>query len=418
MSLSLKILSEGFFMESKSIEECDSRPVFDVKLVPMLDRFKSARAMKISVLRTAFPDFAIAATFLYAIVMFTEISSAFRSNMEGLIILELIVLILFPFMFRVFATEEKPEFRVTPKLRFMTGWINSFNLIFILIIMLELAFLTSIAEGRKWIPLQLFMLIAIKVYTVFFFSEEKITPIAFCAKLTARLLGGVFFGVFTYFIAVIAVGLLLNKAMLSEISMLLVGYVFFVMMGTYTLFKQDFLYMILPPLKQSDDKKMICEICYPRLEVTRQAYKDAMSNDPEAESEDKTIVQTKKRKSYAFIILLVVLLLPAICLVPMRTKMIKYSKINTTEIYKNKVVWEDRFNLGAAVIFSTSMLWIFFVVTMMLARETVVRNSCQKRSGYLKIYLFLSFFTLWIVSILPYCRLNPILGLGSKNIEY
>ncbi len=70
--------------------------------------------------------------------------------MEGLTVLELIILIFFPLLFRVFATEEKPEFKSSGKLRFMTNWINVFNILFVLVIMVELAILTSRAEGRKW----------------------------------------------------------------------------------------------------------------------------------------------------------------------------------------------------------------------------------------------------------------------------
>ena len=364
-------------MEAKNTQGYDPRPIFDIGLVPLLDHFKSVRAMKMAAFKAALPDLAIAGTFLYSIIMFLELTPAFRSNMEGLIIIELIVLIVFPVMFRVFASAEKAEFRASPKLRFMTGWINIFNLLFILTIMVELAFLTSIAEGRKWIPLQLFILTATKVYAVFFSGAQKVKPIAFCAKLTARLVGGLFFGLFTYFIAAITIGLLLNPPMLSEICMLLVGYVFFAMMGIYTLFKQDFLYILGAPFKNDheDDKEMICEICYPRVETPLPDYKIPLDADVNQKTETGGQKAEKQKKSYVFVILLAVLLLPAICLLPMRSKMIEHSKITSSEIHKSKVVWEERFNLGAGIIFGTSMLWIFFVVTMMLAREGAMKKK-------------------------------------------
>lgn len=362
-------------MAEDNSKNCDPRPIFDIRQIPLLDRFKSVGAMRMAMFKAAFPDLIIAGTFLYAITMFLEITPAFRSNMEGLTIIELIVLIVFPLMFRIFATEEKTEFRASSKLRFMTGWINIFNLFFILLIMVELAFLTSIAEGRKWIPLQLFILAAGKIYSVFFTGEQKVKPIAFVSKMTARLVGGLFCGIFTYFFAAIVFGLLLNPKMLSEMCMLLAGYVFFVMFGIYSLYKQDFLSFLGGPSnvqKHDTAQKMICEIWYPRIEVPITEFK--VPEDANAEQATGNFKKTRKR-SLAFPVLLISLLLPAICILPIRSKLIEHSKVNTTEIHKNKIAWEDRFNLGAGIVFGTCMLWIFFVIPMMMLRE---KNDSKK----------------------------------------
>jgi hypothetical protein len=250
----------------------DTRPVFDVREVPLLSRFKSARAMKNSAFKAAIPDLAIAAIYLYAMIMFLDIKPVFKSNMEGMIIVELIVLILFPLLFRILATEEKTKFRATRKLNFITSWINVFNVFFILAIMGELAYLTSIAEGRAWIPMQLVILSGSKVYSVFFTGDKKVKAKQFYAQMTARLVCGLFCGVFTYFVAAIPLSLIFSSQMLSEVCMLLVGYVYFIMMGICTLFKQDILYLLESQDKEFEEtgEEMILEVCYPRLEEEKQ----------------------------------------------------------------------------------------------------------------------------------------------------
>lgn len=363
-------------MTKPNPEGYDPRPIFDIRLVPLLEHYKSARAMKMASFKAALPDLLIAGTYLYAIVFFLNISPDLKSSMEGLTILELIVLIFFPIMFRVFATEEKAEFRASRKLRFMTAWINVFNILFVLAIIGELAFLTSMAEGRKWIPVQLFILIATKVYAVFFSGEKKVKPLSFCARLTARLTSGLFCGIFTYFFTAITVGLLLNPEMLSELSMLLAGYVFFVMMGIYTLYKQDFLYSLGPPanfIEKNSNQEMIMEIWYPRIEIPLKEYQvSPEANNLEAISD---YYKKTKKKSRGMVVLLFCLLLPAVCLVPLRSKMFEHTKTNHREIHKNKFQWEERFNLGAGIVFGTCMLWILMVVIMMLIRENSIKTK-------------------------------------------
>ena len=83
----------------------------------------------------------------------------------------------------------------------------------------------------------------------------------------------------------------------------------------------------------------------------------------------------KKRKSYAFAVLLVSLLLPAVCMLPTRSKYIAYSKEKRGVVRANKILWEKRFNDGAGVVFVTAMLWIFFVVPMVMVREGCMDNS-------------------------------------------
>lgn len=111
-------------MVKKYPDYYDPRPLFDIRMVPLKERFKSVREMKAATFKAALPDLAIAGLFLYSLAAFLHISPDFKSNLEGVIIVELIVLILFPVMFRIFASEGKAEFRATRKLRFMTGWIN------------------------------------------------------------------------------------------------------------------------------------------------------------------------------------------------------------------------------------------------------------------------------------------------------
>lgn len=365
-------------MSNKNSQSYDPRPVFDVKLVPLKDHFESIKAMRWAYFKAAFPDLLIAVVYLYAIINFLNISPEFRSNMEGLIILELIILILFPLMFRIFAAEKKNEFRASSKIKFMTGWINSFNILFLLAIMLELAFFTSRAEGRKWIPLELGFLTAFKIYTVFFSGEKKVKPKFFVYRMTSRLVGGSFFGLFAYFFMLIPVGLLLNPGMLSEICMLLVGYVFFVMMGVFTFYKQDFLPMLDPPssFKNFDqDEEMICEIWYPRLELSLGEFKKMVN--PNLGKINKYF-RRKNKKSWGFWVLLFALLLPGICILPMRSKFLAYSEKYNMEIQKNKIAWEERFNLGFAFVFGTCMLWILTVIPMISAREhAVIANYKQ-----------------------------------------
>ena len=77
----------------------------------------------------------------------------------------------------------------------------------------------------------------------------------------------------------------------------------------------------------------------------------------------------KKRKSYAFAVLLASLLLPTVCMLPMRSKYNAYTKEKRELVRANKILWEKRFNDGAGVVFVTAMLWIFFVVPMVMVRE-------------------------------------------------
>lgn len=364
-------------MADNDIQGYDPRPVFDIRLVPLRDHFKSAGAMKLAYFKAALPDLAIAGVYLYSIIAFLHISPEFRGSMEGLTILELIVLIFFPIMFRVFATKEKPELRATPKLRFMTGWINVFNILFVLAIMGELAYFSSLETGRQWIPLQLVILAGSKVYIVFFSGEKKVKPMTFVSRMTARLAGGLFCGIFTYIFAALAVGLLLNPQMLGEIAMLLVGYVFFVMMGIFSIYKQDFLLALDPPsnIAEHDQyEEMICEVWYPRMEIPLDQFKKPDEGDFEKALE---AFQKTQKQSWAFVVLLLALLLPAISVLPMRSKFLDHAKENRSEISKNKVVWEDRFNWGAGIVFVTGNLWIFFVVIMMLFRDAEVKKQTK-----------------------------------------
>jgi hypothetical protein len=366
-------------MSKTNSQGYDPRPIFDIRLVPLLSRFKRRKAMHWANFKAAFPDLLIAATFLYAIITFRSIKPAFRSNMEGTVILELIVLICFPVIFRVFAVERKAEFKTTRLLRFMTGWISFFNVFFMTSIMMTLAYFSSMEKGRSWIPLTLFILIGTKVYSIFFSGEKKVKAMAFCARLTARLVGGLFCGIFTYFFAAVALGLLLTPDLLSELSMLLVGYVYFTILGLYSIYKQDLLYILGAPFPHEGetDEEMICEIWYPRLEVPLDKYE--IPKDADLYLERKPTKDDKRREKSWFVpILLLALLLPTICLLPLRGKFIEYGERNRTEIRKNKVTWEKRFNWGAGIVFGTSMLWILFVVTMTLAREKVMEKKQSK----------------------------------------
>ena len=255
--------------EKKTNNDVDTRPVFDIRAVPLSSRFKSVGAMRIASMKAAIPDLAIAGMFLYAMIMFLDVKSTYKNSMEGVIILELIVLILFPFVFRVLATESKPEFRATRKLKFLTGWINVFNILFILAFMGELAYLTSRTEGREWIAIQIFVLAGTKVYSVFFAGGKKVTPMEFSARMTARLVCGLFCGVFTYFFAAVSLRLVISYPMLSEVCMLLVGYVYFVSMGVFPLFKQDFLRLLVSEKPDCGENEIIYELYYPRLEEVK-----------------------------------------------------------------------------------------------------------------------------------------------------
>ncbi len=119
---------------------------------------------------------------------------------------------------------------------------------------------------------------------------------------------------------------------------------------------------------------MICEIWYPRIEIPLSEFKIPEDAGFDQKSEVESQKPANKKKFWAWGILLIGLLLPAICIMPMRSEFIEYSKNNQSEILKNKVDWEDRFNLGAGIIFGTSMLWILIVVTMMLTRENNIKK--------------------------------------------
>jgi hypothetical protein len=82
-----------------------------------------------------------------------------------------------------------------------------------------------------------------------------------------------------------------------------------------------------------------------------------------------------KRKSYAFAVLLVSLLLPSLCMFPGRSKYIAYTEERRENVRANKVLWEKRFNDGAGVVFVTAMLWILFVAPMVLIRENDAKVS-------------------------------------------
>ncbi|MCK5843620.1 MAG: hypothetical protein KAG97_02860 [Victivallales bacterium] len=83
----------------------------------------------------------------------------------------------------------------------------------------------------------------------------------------------------------------------------------------------------------------------------------------------------KKRKSHAFAVLLASLLLPAVCMFPMRSRYIAYTKEKRENIRMNKILWEKRFNDGAGVVFVTAMLWILFVVPMVMVREIKLKEK-------------------------------------------
>ena len=130
----------------------------------------------------------------------------------------------------------------------------------------ELAYLTSKPEGREWIAIQVFFLAATKIYSVFFAGGKKVSPMEFSARMTARLVCGLFCGVFTYFVAAISFGLIISSPMLSEVCMLLVGYVYFVTMGVFSLFRQDFLSVLESEESDCDEDEVFFELYYPRLE--------------------------------------------------------------------------------------------------------------------------------------------------------
>jgi hypothetical protein len=85
--------------------------------------------------------------------------------------------------------------------------------------------------------------------------------------MTARLVCGLFCGVFTFFFAAVSFGLIISSPMLSEVSMLLVGYVYFVTMGVFSLFRQDFLRVLESQESNCEDDEVFFELYYPRLEV-------------------------------------------------------------------------------------------------------------------------------------------------------
>ncbi|MCK5843619.1 MAG: hypothetical protein KAG97_02855 [Victivallales bacterium] len=252
--------------KQKTNDGVDTRPIFDIRAVPLSSRFKSFKAMRIASIKAAIPDLIIAAVFLYSLIMFLDVKSTFKNSMEGMMILELIVLILFPFVFRVLATESKAEFRSTLKLRIITGWINVFNILFVIALMAELAYLTSKPEGREWIAIQIFILAGTKIYSVFFAEGRKVSPMEFSARMTVRLICGLVCGVFTCFFAIIILGFVISTQMLSEVSMLLVGYVYFITMGVFSLFKQDFFRILESKGPDDGDEEMIYELYYPRQE--------------------------------------------------------------------------------------------------------------------------------------------------------
>jgi hypothetical protein len=83
----------------------------------------------------------------------------------------------------------------------------------------------------------------------------------------------------------------------------------------------------------------------------------------------------KKKKSHVLIILLACLLLPTVCMLPMRAKFKEYTKEKSTKVRSNKILWEKRFNNGAMVIFPTAMLWIFFVTPLIMVRENAAKKE-------------------------------------------
>ena len=78
---------------------------------------------------------------------------------------------------------------------------------------------------------------------------------------------------------------------------------------------------------------------------------------------------SKSSSRSAMAILLFILLLPALCMLPVRSKLEAHTELHRAEVLDRKARWEERFNLGAMVIFPTAMLWILLVVPVVLLRE-------------------------------------------------